>query len=57
MPDNAYYEFYPAEIVDKIWNEHPNATTAEKHRLTQAEWNKPGYCPRPWWEPSPFRQF
>ena len=37
-PDNAYSEFYPAEVVEKIWAEYPNASVAEKHVLMQQEW-------------------
>jgi hypothetical protein len=38
-PDNAYYEFYPADIVDKILAEHPDATVERKNRLMQALWD------------------
>jgi hypothetical protein len=37
--DNAWYEYYPAEIVDKVFREHPDATAEQKHRLMQAEWD------------------
>lgn len=38
-PDDAYYEFYPAEIVDKILLEHRGATVEELNCLMKAEWN------------------
>jgi len=38
-PNSAYYEFYPAEIVDKILREYPNATVEQKNDLMQAEWD------------------
>jgi len=38
-PDNAYYEFYPAEIVGKVLREHPGATVERLNRLMQAEWD------------------
>lgn len=37
-PDYAYYEFYPAEIVDQILREHPDATVERLNSLMQAEW-------------------
>lgn len=38
-PDNAYYEFYPAEIVDRILAEHPDATVEHLNNLMQAEFD------------------
>ncbi len=38
-PDNAYYEFYPAETVDKILREHPTATVEQLNYLMQKEWD------------------
>ena len=38
-PDNAYYEFYPAEIVDKILREHLSASVERLNCLMQAEWD------------------
>ena len=38
-PDDAFYEFYPTEIVDKILREHPHATVEHLNRLMQTEWN------------------
>ena len=39
-PDNAYSEFYPASVVEKIWQENPNATREQLHKLMQDEWIK-----------------
>ena len=38
-PDNAYYEFYPAKIVNKILRENPNASVEQLNQLMQAEWD------------------
>ena len=37
--DNAYCEFYPTEIVDKILREYPDASVEQKNQLMQAEWD------------------
>lgn len=39
-PDNAFYEFYPAEIVDKVISENPGVTVERLHQLMQAEFEK-----------------
>lgn len=43
-PDNAYREFYPTAIVDKVLHENPDATVGRLNSLMQAEWDatKPG---------------
>ena len=38
-PDDAFYEFYPPEIVDRIFREHPGATMERLHGLMQVEWD------------------
>jgi hypothetical protein len=37
-PDNAYPEFYPMNIVEKVFKEWPSASVKEKHILMQQEW-------------------
>lgn len=39
-PDNAYSEFYPAEIVEKVYRENPKASRKQLHTLMQNEWVK-----------------
>ena len=38
-PDNAFYEFYPQEIVDEILLKHPGVTMERLHSLMQAQWD------------------
>lgn len=38
-PDNAYYEFYPAEIVDEILRKNPGASVEQLNNLMQAKWD------------------
>ncbi len=38
-PDNAYFEFYPADIVDRILLERPDASVEQLNQLMQAEWD------------------
>lgn len=38
-PDNAFYEFYPADIVDEVKREHPKASVGEKNRLMRELWD------------------
>ena len=34
-PDNAFYEFYPSDIVEEVLRENLTASMEEKHRLMQ----------------------
>lgn len=38
-PDSAYYEFYPAEIVDEVLRENPGASVEQLNVLMQAKWD------------------
>ncbi len=38
-PDWAFWEFYPAEIVEKVLRENPDATVKQLNCLMRAEWD------------------
>lgn len=38
-PDYAFYEFYPAEIVDEVLETNPGIDRERLHELMQEKWD------------------